>query len=57
MGVIGSLVANVLQLTGGGVINHKIMNEPQNLNIALNFLRSDEPRFWLGAVIGCLFIN
>lgn len=23
--------------------HHKIMNEAQNLNIALNFLRSDEP--------------
>lgn len=34
---------NEMQLTEGGVLNHKIMNEAQNLNIALNFLRSDKP--------------
>lgn len=36
-------IFNVMQLPEGGVLNHKIMNEAQNFNTALNFLRSDEP--------------
>ncbi len=33
---------NVMQLTEGRDLTHKIMNEAQNLNIAQNFLKSSK---------------